>query len=194
MGTGGERYGAGRPGNRAKAESSKRFDVREIRRKGLLRTGAAFNWQWSIDGRPCGTVAVRVHPDSLRIEYAIQQEDGPKDRSQSVPLVQTACQFGGHRTWFSCPCCARRVEVLYLRWQRFACRTCQRISYRSQSGSVCDRTCNRFHRLDAIVQEGKPKWQRWSTFNRLLDRWERADEAMNLQLGLQLRKLGISWP
>jgi len=46
MGTGGVRYGAGRPGWKRKAEQSMAFDVRQIAKKGLLRPGV-FSWHWS---------------------------------------------------------------------------------------------------------------------------------------------------
>jgi len=72
--------------------------------------------------------------------------------------------------------------VLYQRSGHFACRTCQRVSYTSQSGSEHDRLNARFHRLNALVEAGKPKWQRWSTFNRLEDRLDRADELANKSL------------
>lgn len=40
----------------------------------------------------------------------------------------------------------------------------------------------RYHRLNAMVDAGKPKWQRWATFNRLEDRLDRADEQANYAL------------
>ena len=39
MGTGGSRYGAGRPGWKRKAERSQGFDVRQVAAKGLFKWG-----------------------------------------------------------------------------------------------------------------------------------------------------------
>ena len=67
MGTGGMRYGAGRPGWKRKAEQSMAFDVRQIAKKGLLRPGA-FSWHWSNNyGEHVGSVGVRVAGDPERV-------------------------------------------------------------------------------------------------------------------------------
>jgi hypothetical protein len=49
MGTGGSRYGAGRPGWRRKCEHYLRFDVRNLHRVTRLRPGR-LGWQWTRDG------------------------------------------------------------------------------------------------------------------------------------------------
>ena len=47
MGTGGTRYGAGRPAQHAKAEHCKRLDVRRWHREGVLQAGVSGSWVWS---------------------------------------------------------------------------------------------------------------------------------------------------
>lgn len=64
-----------------------------------------------------------------------------------IGLTQTPCHFGGHRRWFICPCCDKRMGFLYMRHGRFACRRCNRISYESQSGDAEDRLIWRYHSL-----------------------------------------------
>jgi hypothetical protein len=78
-----------------------------------------------------------------------------------------------------------------MRYGRFACRKCQRVSYSTQSGSSHDRVCNLYHRLAARLEDGKPKWQRWSTFNKLEDRFERISEAFDASIVWRLEALGF---
>ena len=66
-----------------------------------------------------------------------------------------------------------------MRAGRFACRQCQKVSYSSQSGSAHDRINTRYHQLHALIEAGKPKGMRWSTFERLEDHFERANEQSN---------------
>jgi hypothetical protein len=112
-----------------------------------------------------------VNESSIRLAYNVSGTDA----SQTVHTTTTQCGYGGSRRWFSCPVCGGRCEVLFMRQSRFACRSCQRVSYRSQNGSEHDRLNARYHRLNALVEAGKPRWQRWATFNRLEDRLEQAD-------------------
>ncbi len=64
---------------------------------------------------------------------------------QVVPLVWTACQYGGERPWYRCPACDRRVSALYLPpdADRFACRHCHDLAYPSQRMSENDRLLER---------------------------------------------------
>ena len=66
-------------------------------------------------------VTVIESGDSYRMNY-------------SVDLTSTPCNFGGHRYWFSCPECGRRVATLHMPpWQtRFACRSCHNLTYLSR--------------------------------------------------------------
>lgn len=50
----------------------------------------------------------------------------------NIPLVTTLCNYGGIRYWFECLFCKRRVGVIYLRADRFACRHCQFLTYESK--------------------------------------------------------------
>jgi hypothetical protein len=76
-----------------------------------------------------------------------------------------------------------------MRASRFACRSCQRVSYSTQSGSKHNRLNTRYHRLLALVEAGKPKWQRWATFNKLERQLDRADELATNSLRLFIQRL-----
>lgn len=78
----------------------------------------------------------------LRIHYTkTDREDNKKDFDYKIPLVTTPCYFGGKRYWFICPWytngvyCGRRVGVLYLGGDYFACRHCYDLTYESRNES-----------------------------------------------------------
>ena len=185
MGTGGARYGAGRPGYRLKAEHTLRIDLRRWRKLGYLVNGQSFAWQWSRGEEVTGSIGVSVRADSIRLGYAVQGQDA----SQTIRTTTTPCRYGGARAWFQCPVCCGRATVLFMRSGRFACRQCQKVSYTSQSGSAHDRANTQYHQLHALIQAGKPKWQRWATFERLEDRFERVNEQVNRSLMTLIQRL-----
>lgn len=187
MGTGGARCGAGRPSYRLKAEQRLKVDIRNWRKLGYLIDGQSFAWQWSRGGEVTGNIGVSVSSDSVRLGYTAQG----RDASQTIRTTTTPCRYGGAQTWFHCPCCSRRAMVLFMRAERFACRQCQKVSYTSQSGSAHDRAIAQYHQLHALIEAGKPKWQRWETFNRLEDRFERVNVQVNCSLMQLVQKLQV---
>ena len=173
MGTGGMRYGAGRPGYRAKAEQLHRVDVREWARRGYLRGACSFSWNWTRDGESTGSIGVHVHsPDVMTLRYTLTQNDVRRDVVDRVCIARTACPFGGTRPWFNCTRCARRVAVLYLRNGGFACRHCQRVAYSSQSDDALDRLWRKQTKIEARLAEHwqRPKGMRQLTYARLMDK------------------------
>ena len=181
MGTGGARLGAGRPAYRLKAEQTPKIDIRIWHKRGLLWDGSNNTWSWTRGEESAGSIRFTVNADSIRLTYAAQGTDA----SQTIRTTKTPCRYGGARTWFACPCCSGRAAVLFMRAGRFACRQCQKISYTSQSGSAHAR----YHQLHALIEAGKPKWQRWATFNRLEDRFERVNEQVNRSLLVLIQRL-----
>lgn len=185
MSKGGARCGAGRPSYKVKAEHLQRVDIRQWRQRGLLWDGGSNSWSWSRGGEPTGNIQFTVSAESIWLAYSINGNDA----SQKIHTTTTPCGYGGSRRWFSCPSCSGRCEVLYQRSGRFACRSCQRVAYTSQSGSESDRVHSRYHKLHALIENGKPKWQRWATFNRLEEKFERADESANQMLWKVIQRL-----
>jgi hypothetical protein len=169
MAKGGARYGAGRPAYKVKAEYVARVDIRVWSKRGLLSDSERRTWSWSRGDERAGSISFSVSEHSINLIYSING----KDASQRICRVSTLCHYGGSRPWFCCPVCQSKSALLYLRAGRFACRRCQRVSYRTQSGTSHDRLCRLYHQLAAKIESGKPKWQRWATFNRLEDRFER---------------------
>jgi hypothetical protein len=154
MARGGMRFGAGRPGWHIKAEHCLRLDVRDFARRNLL-SGGLFEWHWteSSTGKRTASIGLAVNSTSVTLNFT---SDGVA-ASQHVPLERTACHYGGARLWFRCPRCDRRVALLYHRGGRFACRTCCRLVYASQSEDALGRAWRRQSKLEALLDDG---WKR----------------------------------
>lgn len=192
MGTGGSRFGAGRPASHLKAEHCRRIDVRGWQREGILQAGRAGTWQWSDPDTGEHRASIRHSSDGAAVTLSYLT-DGAR-REQRVPLSQSACHYGGARPWFICPIRGERVAVLFLRAGRFACRHCQRIAYGSQSGDLCDRTWRKQAKAEAKLGPNwtRPKGMHNATRERLLaiiwDCEERRDNALTLHLDALLRR------
>ncbi len=168
MGTGGSRFGAGRPGWKMKAEQSLPLDVRAFHRRGILQPGSicsgSWSWMWT-NGEPAGNVGYSFDGKSLRLNFSANGQG----KTQSILVTRTGCRFGGSRPWFCCPNCDRRVAVVYHRRGRFACRGCQRIAYLCQSEDAIGRAWRRQRKVEAKLGEGgeRPSGMHATTYERL---------------------------
>jgi hypothetical protein len=68
----------------------------------------------------------------------------PRQFRGAVVLTQTPCHFGSSRPWFHCPelGCDRRVRKLYFT-DRWMCRSCTGLPYRSKSQDTLKRRFDR---------------------------------------------------
>ena len=168
MGTGGMRWGAGRPAEKGKAEACMRLDVREWHKRRLLWPGQSGTWSWanSYTGEHTGSIGYRIEQGAAVLDYSLSGEP----RVQRVPILRTACTYGGTRPWFGCPNCHARVAVIYMRRGGFYCRKCARVAYYSQSEDACGRSWIKQHKAEAKLGKGwaKPKGMHKATRERLL--------------------------
>lgn len=165
MSRGGARCGAGRPGWHVKAENCLSLDVRRLHRDGWLRAGAACVWRWRADGRQIGAISIQAETGAVCLSYS----SAGQQAAQRVPILTTACNYGGARHWFACPNCGARVAILYLR-RIFACRKCSRVAYAVQSDDSVDRAWRKQRKAEARIGEHwrRPKGMHKSTYSRLL--------------------------
>ena len=79
--------------------SSLAIDVREWKRRGLLRPGQMFPVSWNRAGVPCGSISVRTESDAVVLIFRSQHpgETEWKSTEQRVPILWTACHLGGRR-------------------------------------------------------------------------------------------------
>lgn len=113
----------------------------------------------------------RLH-GSVRFRYSL----GGRQVEHTVYLMQTDCNYGGVRHWFSCEHCQGRVGVLYLSGGQCACRKCFKLAYASERDTWQNqqfrKADNIRHRLGwqpgiAHPDGGKPKGMHWKTFYRM---------------------------
>ena len=192
MGTGGTRYGAGRPAQHSKAEHCKRLDVRRWHREGVLQAGVSGSWVWSdsATGEHTGSIGYSVCDGLVNLNYSVNGQPS----NQRIALTRTPCTYGGVRPWFVCPVHGERVAVLYLRAGRFACRHCQGIAYASQSDDAIGRDWRKQSKLESKLGRGwaRPKGMHHATRERLvsaiIDCELRRDDAIDGYLRMMMRK------
>jgi len=113
---------------------------------------------------------------------------------QTIILVPKARHFGGQQWYFVCPSMNRYASVL---WRPpGATRFCSRQSWGSRRVAYSSQFLdpdNRAHRGKAKIKSRligdhdpddwdlppKPKWMRWSTYNRLVDRFDSYEEILD---------------
>lgn len=120
---------------RAKAYTSGclNLDIRMLHKKKMLYNYASFIWRWSSNRGMESSISCRVSPncDSIELNYTRNSEP----RSYSVLLDRTPCNYGGHRFWFKCLNCGKRVGVIYSSGKYFICRICANLNYASSQAS-----------------------------------------------------------
>ena len=194
-------YGSGRRGGRDVTADYRRLDVRELHRAGVLVPGWRGGWRWMRRGETRAEINIEVHELAMVLRYSATTNGERKSYDYAVGLSWTGCNYGGRRPWFLCPCCGRRVAILY-GGAMFACRRCRKLAYESQRESAGDRA---IRRADAIrdrlkwepgilnMDGWKPKGMHWRTFWRLKAEHDRLRgvgmEGIARQLGIVERRL-----
>src|SRR4029077_15304830 len=183
-----------RPRHRACLQDGLNLDLNRLARKGFIKFGAnvgirgitGSNSYWG--EMPSGLyTADMTNPDSAWFEISI---GGFRQR---ITLVSRPRHFGGSQWFFQCPATHRLATV---RWTPpGASKFCSRqawggqVAYRSQ---FLDRD-NRAHAgkerikarligdLDPADWElpPKPKWMRWATYNRYVERFDDYEEILD---------------
>jgi len=151
-------------------------DARDLHRAGVLVPGWRGGWCWYRNGEKRASITLEVGASFVRLQYDVADHQGGREgHDYHVGLSWTGCNYGGSRPWFLCPCCGRRVAILY-GGAVFACRHCRGLAYEVQRETAGDRA---IRRADAIRdrlgwQAGilnpdgwKPKGMHWRTFWRL---------------------------
>lgn len=161
---------SGRWGGRLRCESCLAIDVRAWQRQKLLdNVGGEFMSQWSRGL----SLWVNVRADDVLLSYTVASGE---QRTESVQLTRTPCHYGGARVWFLCPSCYRLCAKLFLRRERFLCRPCHGLRYRSQLAASAERPrliAQRIRRqLGASADltlpfPPKPERMHWRTYYRI---------------------------
>ena len=167
-----------RSGTKRSTKNMHALDIRKLHRDGLLKPGGSFNWQWSRNGDVVASIGCTVDTiNSVTLNYCTRPLGGEwQDKRCQVTVDWTACNYGGRRPWWLCPCCGRRVAVLW-GGSTYACRHCHRLAYQSTRNSPVSKA---FARADKVRKRlgwcagiahppgDKPKGMHQKTFERWL--------------------------
>ncbi len=138
--------------------AASRLDVNNLNKSGGLKAGAYSKLTWSRDTEPVGNINTLASEDSVTLIYSSRIGDGEwTDHRERVAISWEPCRFGGHRPFFHCPDCTRRVLYLY-GFRRYLCRRCHRLSYPSQRERENDRAQRKANRI-RVWLGGEPGWQ-----------------------------------
>jgi hypothetical protein len=164
-------------GGKTTTESQKRIDVRWLKQQGYLRAGVMGNLVWSRRGEQTGLINYNMAERSMVLSYRCREKGGEWESvEQAIAFDRTPCNYGGHRTWFLCPRCGKRIAILYGTGKFFLCRHCYDLAYESQQETTVDRLMRKQRkireRLGADMNLFIPIWQKpkgmhWKTFSRL---------------------------
>ena len=156
-------------------ECHHRLDVGALNRSGLLSGSGTLIWP---DGHH---VTINGDGDSVELSYAINGEA----ITERVSLSKTAVHLGGHRSWFRCPGCDRRIAALYFA-KRFRCRHCLDLRYASQRETPRFRVISRIQRVRKKLggsanlfdeQPSRPRYMHARTYERLVRKEAEAWQA-----------------
>lgn len=186
-------YGSGRQyrgGGKTTTGSQHHIDIRWMRRQGYIRVGKWGELAWSSRGEQTGFINFRMSEKGMELSYRVRRNGGEWESiDQTITLDRTQCNFGGHRTWFLCTRCGKRIAVLYGAGRLFLCRHCYRLAYGSQQEGQADRLMRKARKIrDRLGAEGdlttpiwrRPKGMHEKTYHRLRNEANRASQISSM--------------
>ena len=191
-------YGSGRRGSKNTTESQYRIDIRWLRKQGFLQPGAMSSLSWSCGDKETGFIHYHMETNRMILYYRYRFNGGEWEPvEQTISFDQTPCNYGGHKTWFFCPRCWKRVAILYGAGKYFLCRHCYDLAYSSQQEGRPDRLMRKARKIRRLIGGSddlsktiwlKPKHMHQKTFDRLR---RKADPANNLSWMIMAQQMGI---
>ena len=173
-------FNSGRAATKRSTDNMHALDIRKIARAGRLTPGSPFNWQWSRGSNVVASISLTVYTiASVTLDYRTRRNGEWQNKRYDIKVDWTACNYGGERPWWLCPCCGRRVAVLW-GGGTYACRHCQQINYDStrtaESSKPFDRAGKIRKRLGWVpgVAHGigdRPRGMHMKTYLRLLQQY-----------------------
>ena len=168
-----------------------RIDIRFMRKKGMLETGASGTLSWKRRNEPSGNINFTCFKDFLILSFQRRRNEGKWELvKQQIYFDTTSCHYGGTRKWFLCPSCNSRVGILSGKGKLFLCRHCCGLAYSSQNEGQLDRLINKKHKLGEQIYEDykngdgliKKKWMHQKKFERLENRYFQIDSQITSEL------------
>jgi hypothetical protein len=114
--------------------------------------------------------------DRVVIGYTIMDSPAEWYRSNSGEFTLHIAHANAERLYVHCPRCQRRVAKI-IHVQEWACQSCQKLNFRSQSLTTDIRNQERFEALEAEMAKGRPPRMRLASWRRKLEALQKAREA-----------------
>ena len=189
---------------KTEADSLKKISIAILKKYGyfLGRTPGQITWTPGLAQIKSSVgVAVSIpnyYGGTLHIYYTLTDNiTGEQKRfDYEIPISTSPCRYGGKRYWLTCPWykngkyCGRRISILYLLNDYFACRHCHNLTYASRNAlpydvgfvSIPDLEEQR-EKIKRTSYAGKPTKQ----YQKLL----RMEERFMTGINLLARALGV---
>lgn len=178
---------------KATTGSQNRIDIRWLKKQGYLRPGTAGTLSWSCDDEKTGSIGYRMEAEQMILNYRHRPHGGEwEDVKQVISIDWTPCNYGGHRKWFCCPRCGKRVAVLYGPGKYFYCRHCCNLTYACQQETPPFRLLSKAQKIRERLEASsctdepiifKPKGMHQKTFDRLRNEADQAAEKAWMIMG-----------
>lgn len=173
------------------------IDVRYMARSNLIDKQTAGRLFWSLDGKQTASIDFTFSDHCLCLYFKVTNYLEEQKVTQKIRLSYSRCHLGGERPWFLCPVCSSRRAKLYLGAQRFVCRACLQVSYRTSGQSRRDRIIAMKHQIgrrifasyENGVGRGKKKGMHQATFDRLYRRYQRLENQYSYSLDRLLNRV-----
>jgi hypothetical protein len=197
-----------RPRQRACLEQSLRLDLNNLARQGLIRAGAkvgprTISWSYSYTGEEIASALITAHMEGTYGGW-LQIQIGSLD--QWINLVAQPRHFGGRQLYFECPVTHRYCSALWM--PPGATKFCSRrawdgqVAYASQFQTPTDRAHGGQAKIKSrLIGEldpdewhlpPKPKWMRWHTYNKHVEKFDRYEELLDVQCSRVASRL-LNW-
>ncbi len=194
-----------KPRQRVCLEQGLKLDINRLIRQGAMRPGVQsgpfrISWTKNYTGE---TVAAGVITANMEGLYQGWFKLQLGSLEQWIDLIPQPRHFGGRQWYFECPMTHRRCSVLWM--PPGASRFCSRQTWKRQvayASQFLD-SDNRAHRGKAKIKARliadldpdewelppKPKGMRWSTYNRLVEKFDSYEEVLGRGIAELMAKL-----
>jgi hypothetical protein len=185
-------------GGKTTTEGQRWIDIRWMKRQGYFQGSTMGTLTWSSRREQVGLLGFSMMEKGMVLNYRYRINGGEWEPvEQTIIFDRTPCNYGGHRTWFLCPRCRKRIAVLYGAGKLFLCRHCYDLAYGSQQETMGDRLMRKQRKIRERLGADmnllipiclKPKGMHQKTFDRL-----RQEETRTSYLSarIMVQQLGI---
>ena len=173
--------------SKIQVESLRAMDSRVMQKQGIFENGTgSYNW-WDAESKEIRSSIGYSYQDQL---MTLTYQCNGESYHYAIHIDQTACNYGGTRSWFICPSpqCKKRVAKLYLSKSGcFTCRHCNNANYAIQQMSNKNKPLHHMHKMRDKLgwsynyvrnyqRWHKPKYIHYKTFKAMVakhDEYER---------------------